>query len=228
MREKDGASGEPDRAAGDRSLLARIGQRDQAAFAELYDRYADGIFGTAVRFLRDRSMAAEVVQDTFMAVWQRGEQFHAGSGSVIGWMLGIARNRAIDRLRAEARRPLAEWVRPGQVSSVDDNPDRGRPGHSSGSHSDDPAAEADRRWLRAVIQTVLGELRSDEREILVLAYDHALSQGEIANRLGIPIGTVKSRTRRALARLRLRLEGVPDLRDQASSVSAIPLRGDDR
>ncbi len=228
MREEDGASGETDRAADDRSLLVRIGQRDQGAFVELYDRYADGIFGTTVRFVRDRSMATEVVQDTFMAVWQRGEQFNPAAGSVIGWMLGIARNRAIDRLRAEARRPLPEWVRPEGASTIDGNVDRGRSERSTGSDSDDPAAEVDRRWLRAVIRTVLTELRPNEREILVLSYDGALSQAEIATRLAIPIGTVKSRTRRALARLRLRLESVPDLRDQASMRIAAPRSADDR
>lgn len=166
-----------------------------------------------------------------MAVWQRGEQFNAASGSVIGWMLGIARNRAIDRLRAEARRPLPEWVRAEGSLVADDRVDlaeRGRPGHSTGSESDDPAAEVDRRWLRAVIRTVLTELRPDEREILVLAYDRAFSQGEIATRLGIPIGTVKSRTRRALARLRTRLESVPDLRDRASTATRIPRPGLER
>ena len=212
MRDERGASGEHDGAAGDRLLLARIGQRDQAAFAELYDRYADGIFGTTIRFVRDRSMAAEVVQDTFMAVWQRGEQFNPASGSVIGWMLGIARNRAIDRLRAESRRPPPAWVRVGGESTDGLESASGHPDHAPRSASDDPAGEVDRRWLRAVIQTVLTEIRPDEREILVLAYDHELSQAEIAVRLGIPIGTVKSRTRRAMARLRLRLEGIPDLR----------------
>lgn len=218
MREDDGASGEPDRAADDRLLLARIRQRDQAAFAALYDRYADGIFGTTLRFIRDRSTAAEVVQDTFMAVWQRGEQFNPDAGSVVGWMLGIARNRAIDRLRAEARRPLPEWMRPDGSTAGDGSAERPRAGHRDGPVSDDPPAEIEQRWLRAVIRTTLTELRPDEREILVLAYDRALSQSEIASRLGLPIGTVKSRTRRALARLRVRLEGVPDLRRPASMV----------
>lgn len=227
MRENE-ASGEPPRAADDRSLLARIGRRDQAAFAALYDRYADGVFGTTLRFMRDRAMAAEVVQDTFLAVWQRGDQFNAASGSVIGWMLGIARNRAIDRLRAERRRPLPAWTRTaGRSSEGIDSADH-QSERASGSAHDDPALEADRRWLRAVIQTVLTEIRPDEREILVLAYDHELSQSEIADRLGIPIGTVKSRTRRALARLRPRLEDIPDLRPRTSEGNAARQPGTNR
>ncbi len=228
MPEAERGSGEPDRAADDRLLLARIRQRDQTAFAALYDRYADGIFGTTLRFIRDRSTAAEVVQDTFMAVWQRGEQFNPESGSVIGWMLGIARNRAIDRLRTEARRPLPEWVRPEGSTVADARAERPRTGHPDGPVADDPPTEIEQRWLRAVIRTTLTELRPDEREILVLAYDGALSQSEIASHLGLPIGTVKSRTRRALARLRVRLESVPDLSRPASMIAGHSGSGDER
>ncbi len=228
MPEDERGSAEPDRAADDRLLLARIGQRDQVAFAALYDRYADGIYGTSLRFIRDRSMAAEIVQDTFMAVWQRGSQFNPEAGSVVGWMLAIARNRSIDRLRAEARRPLPEWVRPEGSALVDGAADPERIGHPAGPDTDDPAVELDRRWLRAVIQTTLTELRPNEREILVLAYDRALSQSEIATRLGLPIGTVKSRTRRALARLRARLEAVPEIRPQASAATMRSRTGAER
>lgn len=224
MRDSE-ASGDADPDANDHALLARIGRGDQAAFAALYDRYANGVFGTTLRFIRDRSIAAEVVQDTFMAVWQRSDQFNAESGSVIGWMLGIARNRAIDRLRAESRRPPPAWVRPGGESTDGMDSASGHPDHAPRSASDDPAREVDRRWLRAVIQTVLTEIRPDEREILVLAYDHELSQSEIADRLGIPIGTVKSRTRRAMARLRLRLEDIPDLRPGIYETNTAPQPG---
>lgn len=219
MREDERGSAEPGRAADDRLLLARIGQRDQVAFAALYDRHADGIYGTVLRFIRDRSTATEIVQDTFMAVWQRGSQFNPEAGSVIGWMLGIARNRSIDRLRAEARRPLPEWIRPEGAALGEGAFDRGQIGQRGRSDGDDPAAEMDRRWLRAVIQTALTEIPPNEREILVFAYDRELSQSEIAARLGLPIGTVKSRTRRALARLRVRLELVPEIRDPGSATA---------
>jgi RNA polymerase sigma-70 factor (ECF subfamily) len=139
-------------------------------------------------------------------------------------LLGIARNRAIDRLRAESRRPRA-------VHAWTDDPTRttrstcstGLAGRD-GPAEDDPVIEVDRRWTRSLVRTTLAEMPPDERQVVVLAYDHALSQSEIADRLGMPIGTVKSRTRRALARLRSRLADVPDLRpgDRAEASVARP------
>ncbi len=225
MRDNAGGTGQPDHKLDDESLLAQIVTRDPAAFTELYDRYADVIFGVAVRFVRDRSIAAEISQDTFMAVWQRGTQFNADSGSVIGWMLGIVRNRAIDRLRQEARRPRLASAWSDRSNAGDDGLD-GWASREGEPAANGPPAEIERRWLQAVIRTTLAELRVDEREVLVLAYDHALSQSEIAKRLGVPIGTVKSRTRRALARLRIRLDHVPDLRARDPSPTRSGSAGD--
>ncbi|HSO28281.1 MAG TPA: sigma-70 family RNA polymerase sigma factor [Candidatus Sulfomarinibacteraceae bacterium] len=195
----------------DGALVRRVAGGDEAAFMSLYDRHAVLLFGTTVRFLRDREAAAEVVQETFLAAWQRAAQFDAARGSIAGWLIGIARNRALDRLRAEGRRPRsvsADSFRasPGEGSAAADR---------AGPVADEPEAAADRHWLRALLRTSLGEMRPEEREVLVLAYDRELSQAEIADRLGLPIGTVKSRTRRALSRLRAYLADVPDLRDTA-------------
>jgi len=193
-------------------LLHRVAGGDEAAFMTLYDRHADALFGTAVRFLRDRESAAEVLQDVFVAIWQRADQYDPRVGSGFGWLLGIARNRAIDRLRAESRRPRAvhAWTSDPEGESADllDWAVRQRDTSVEG----DPVAEVDRRWTRSLVRTTLAEMPPDERQVVVLAYDQALSQSEIAARLGMPIGTVKSRTRRALARLRARLADVPDLR----------------
>ena len=197
----------------EQALADRIALRDETAFMTVYDRHADTLFGTALRFLRDRDAAAEVVQEAMHAVWQRIGQFDARSGSMGSWMLGIVRNRALDRLRAKARRPRI--VRSGSGSPTSpEAADGGAWGRRQilASGSDDPAAALERRWVRALLRTSLAEMRADEREILVLAYDAGLSQSEIAERLRLPIGTVKSRTRRSLARLRLRLASVPDLR----------------
>lgn len=179
----------------------------------LYDRHADALFGTAVRFLRDRESAAEVLQDVFLAMWQRAAQYDPRSGSAFGWLVGIARNRAIDRLRAEARRPRAvrAWTAdPDTPEAVDLLDWAGR--RLGGSVEGDPVGELDRSWTRALVRTTLAEMPPEERQVVVLAYDHALSQSEIAERLQMPIGTVKSRTRRALARLRARLADIPDMR----------------
>jgi RNA polymerase sigma-70 factor (ECF subfamily) len=202
-------------------LLRRVAGGDEAAFMTLYDRHADALFGTTVRFLRDRESAAEVLQDVFMAIWQRADQYDPRFGSAFGWLLGIARNRAIDRLRAEARRPRAvhAWSADPDASDSVDLLDWA--GHRrDASVEGDPVVEADRRWTRSLVRTTLAEMPPDERQVVVLAYDHALSQSEIADRLGMPIGTVKSRTRRALARLRARLADVPDLRPGASDAGA--------
>lgn len=200
---------EPD----DARLLARVAGGDEAAFMTLYDRHADALYGTAVRFLRDRESAAEVLQDVFVAIWQRAAQYDPRFGSGFGWLVGIARNRAIDRLRADARRPRAVYAWTGDPNAPDgvdllDRIDR-RHGRSG---DGDPAEEMDRHWLRSLVRATLAEMPPDERQVVVLAYDGALTQSEIAVRLGLPIGTVKSRTRRALARLRARLGDIPGLR----------------
>lgn len=208
----------------DGALVRRVAGGDETAFMSLYDRHAGLVFGTAVRFLRDREAAAEVVQDVFLAIWQRAGQFDPRSGSAVGWFVGIARNRSIDRLRADARRPSPAYGRPGDAGAGAGAPPwldavDGAAGRLGGSRDGDPAAELDRAWTRALVRTTLAEVTPDERRVVVMAYDQGLSQSEIADRLGVPIGTVKSRTRRALARLRLRLADVPDLRDGAGGTA---------
>jgi RNA polymerase sigma-70 factor, ECF subfamily len=94
----------------DRLAAERIAMGDEAAFAAVYDRHSALVYGAVVRFVGDREAAAEVVQDAFMALWRRANQFDASSGSLAGWLLGIARHRAIDRYRAESRRPTAAAV----------------------------------------------------------------------------------------------------------------------
>jgi RNA polymerase sigma-70 factor (ECF subfamily) len=202
-----------DRGHDDERLLSLVAKGDETAFGALYDRHADALFGTTVRFLRDRESAAEVLQDVFVAIWQRAGQYNPHAGSPFGWLLGIARNRAIDRLRAEARRPrvIHAWTADPEAQDSVDLLDWA--GRRQGSSTDgDPVVELDRRWTRALVRTTLAEMPLEERQVVVLAYDQSLSQSEIADRLGMPIGTVKSRTRRALARLRVRLAEIPDLR----------------
>jgi RNA polymerase sigma-70 factor, ECF subfamily len=130
-------------------------------------------------------------------------------------LLGIARNRSIDRLRAEARRPPLATGSGGPRALDDDRDDRDPlERHSFDTPAGDPAGIADRRWVQSVVRTSLSELAEPERAVLALAYTDGLSQSEIAARLGWPLGTVKSRSRRAMAHLRTRLAAVPDLVDQ--------------
>jgi RNA polymerase sigma-70 factor, ECF subfamily len=206
----------------DRALVDRIAMGDEAAFAAAYDRHSGLLFGSLVRFLGDRETAAEVTQDAFLALWRRAAQFDAAAGSLSAWLLGIARHRAIDRLRSESRRASSRSI-PLSVLVGDDDPASGRAsddelptwrlaepdGSTAPTH--DPAIEADRHWTQAVVRTMVSELPEVERSVVLLAYSGGLSQSEIADRLGAPIGTVKSRTRRAFARLRTTLGEVPGL-----------------
>jgi RNA polymerase sigma-70 factor (ECF subfamily) len=213
----------------DALLVERIAMGDETAFATAYDRHAGQLFGSVVRFLGDREAAAEVVQDAFLALWRRAAQFDAAAGSLSGWLLGIARNRAIDRFRADSRRaasrsiPLSallpdersEASRSGVLPDVPaDGLIEARPG-SSNPADGDPEAVAGRRWVQAVIRTMVADLPEVERSVVLLAYASGLSQSEIADHLGAPIGTVKSRTRRAFARLRSGLAEVPGILEDA-------------
>ena len=199
---------------------------DEAAFAAAYDRHANLLFGSLVRFLGDRDAASEVTQDAFLALWRRASQFDASAGSMSAWLLGIARHRAIDRFRSEGRRAssrsvplsilLADEGGEGGGSSADDELPTWRLAGSDASPAvRDPAAVADRRWVQSVVRSVVSELPEVERSVVVLAYSGGLSQSEIADRVGAPIGTVKSRTRRAFARLRATLTEVPGFVDDA-------------
>jgi RNA polymerase sigma-70 factor, ECF subfamily len=208
----------------DRGLVARIASGEEGAFVIAYDRHVHFVYGSVLRFLGDREATAEVVQDAFLALWRRAGQFDARAGSLLAWLLGIARNRAIDRLRAESRRPTRlalslDAAADGSSEAADrsaslesgldvspDTAERLQP-------VPDPEVVAQRRWLQSVVRTALSELPETEQRALALAYGNGLSQAEIADRLGWPLGTVKSRTRRGMAHLRTRLAAVPGLID---------------
>jgi len=197
----------------DRFVVERIAMGDELAFAAAYDRHSPLVYGAVVRFVGDREAAAEVVQDAFMALWRRAHQFDAASGSLAGWLLGIARHRAIDRFRAESRRPTAAAV------SLADSFSGVEPTYVDlpGASAVDPTDVAELRWRQSVVRTLVADLPDSERDVLLLAYGRGLSQAEIAERTGTPLGTVKSRTRRALAHLRGRIASVPDLVDEAGA-----------
>ncbi len=208
----------------DARLVGRIAAGDEAAFVIAYDRHSSYLFGSLVRFLGDREVASEIVQDAFMALWRRAPQFDATAGSLLTWLLSIARHRAIDRLRAEGRRPMRD------AASLDAFVGEGVPGGGGGSRPDvppelvagtstDPGTVASRRWVQSVVRTGISELPPNEREVIVLGYSLDLSQAQIAERLEWPIGTVKSRTRRALAQLRTSLAGVTDAEEPLFGVS---------
>jgi RNA polymerase sigma-70 factor, ECF subfamily len=216
-REPQGSAlAEPVADASDVDLVGRIAAGDQDALGETYDRYASALYGATVRVLSDPHAAEEVVQDAFLALWNHAGRFDATRGSLSGWLFTVARNRAHDHLRRVSRRPheLGPSIDQSREEHTDDEFQRllasGRP-VGDGSAPDEPEAAAMRAWTRAVVRSLLDTMPAQQRLVLDLAYDDGLSQQEIADRLGWPLGTVKTRTRRGLLRLREALETTPGL-----------------
>ncbi len=196
----------------DSVLMRQLIEGSQDALAGLYDRHAQAVFAAALRVSRDREIAAEVVQETFLTMWNRAELFDPSRGGLPAWLLAIARNRAIDRLRAAGRHERAATFSSFARGEADDQSTvewLTSTGDLIGAAGPEPSPEmalADKE-TRESIQDILSSLSPLERRVIELAYDTGLSQSEIAAHLGWPMGTVKTRTRRALRHLRERLEG---------------------
>lgn len=187
----------------DSELVSAVAHGDMTALAVLYDRHAAVVYRAAFRRLGDHRTAEEVVQDVWLTLWDRAHMFDAAHGTLPAWLGTIARNRAIDRLRALARRPGALPM--SALFATSDEADRvvaTGAALASGRASPDPETIVDELALRDAMAKAMAMLTPDERTVLELAYYGELSQSEIAERLGIPLGTVKTRTRRALMRLR--------------------------
>jgi RNA polymerase sigma-70 factor (ECF subfamily) len=191
----------------DAALVREVAAGSEDALGTLYDRYVDAVYAAASRLTADRQVAEEVVQETFLALWNRAELFDPAVGSLAAWLHTIARNRTVDRLRAAGRRPN---LIPFSSTTGEDEQDSaaldrlvaagtilGGAGLGPG-----PEGELATTELRQILRVALDELPIAERTAIVLAYREELSQSEIADRLGWPLGTVKTRTRRALLRLR--------------------------
>lgn len=174
-------------ADGDPELVQRLQRRDPQALAELYDRYGRLVFSLILRVVRDTGTAEDLVQETFLRVWNRVQGFDAEKGSIAPWLLAVARNRAIDYLRSVAGR---------ERNAVEYE------------ETDHPALYVDmERDILShdnarVIQGALGKLSAHQRQVIELAYFEGLSQTEMAERMGQPLGTVKTWVRSALKNLR--------------------------
>ena len=196
----------------DATLVRAVAAGSHDALAALYDRHADAVFASASRLTSDRGMAEEVVQETFLALWDRAETFDPSVGSLAAWLHTIARNRTVDRLRAAGRRPnlvpltsAASSGTGGGEEPDQDTLERVLAGGMLVAGAAPPASperELALRELRSALQAALAEMPEPERVVIVMAYAEDLSQSEIAERLGWPLGTVKTRTRRALRHLR--------------------------
>ena len=194
----------------DTDLLAGVMAGSQDAFAQLYDRYVDVVYRATLRLNSDRSAAGEVVQETFLTLWNRAEQFDPARGSLSSWLATIARNRAIDHLRRAARQPAMTFSAFGRPDAEDGAADDWleRSGTMIGAAGPEPTPEQalDEMELGASMARALASIDPDERRVIELAYHAGMSQSEIATHLDWPLGTVKTRTRRALRRLRESLE----------------------
>ena len=165
-------------------LLARIRRRDTNALGELYDLYGSRVYSLAVAILGDGMGAQEVAQDTFMKVWQSPELYRHEDGRFTGWLLTITRRLAIDRLRYEQRRSS-------RSASLDEE---GFP------ELRDVIQDEEARWRE--VRHLMDGLPVEQREVIVLAYYRGMSQSEISEHLIVPLGTVKTRLRLGMEKLR--------------------------
>jgi len=165
----------------DGELIQRAATGDRGAFETLYQRYARSVFGLALRRLGDRGRAEDAVQETFASIWRSAGSYRPERGPGAPWLYAVARNAIVDRARARTEMPA-------------DIPEE--PSTEAG-----PSERAEQGWVAWRIHRALEELPEREREVIKLAYWSGLSQSEVAEFLGLPLGTVKTRTRAALAHL---------------------------
>jgi len=171
----------------DADLARRLQRRDPQALADLYDRYGRLVYALILRVVRDGSIAEDLVQETFLRVWNRVQGFDAEKGGIGPWMLAVARNRAIDYLRSAA----------GRMRNASDLNETEHPALFSDMEKQLLAADKVRR-----VKTALEKLSANQRTVIELAYFEGLSQAEMAERMNQPLGTVKTWVRAALKMLR--------------------------
>ena len=163
---------------------------DEGALAALYERWCDRVHSLAVHLLRDARDAEDIVEETFWQAWRGATRYDTARGSVGTWLLTICRSRALDRLRSRRRRP--------EDTTLDDVPETIAPGADAAEEM--VAAETGR-----IVRSAMAELPAEQRQVIELAYFRGLSQSEIAEKTGQPLGTIKTRVRLAMSKLRERL-----------------------
>jgi RNA polymerase sigma factor (sigma-70 family) len=169
----------------DEAVVALVARADESALGELYDRFGRVAYGLALRILRDEKLAEDAVQEGFLAAWRNADRFMPERAKASTWLLTLVHRRAVDLVRRENRRraePLTEGIEPVPAESAED--------------------DAWLRFERERVQAALKLLPDQQREAIELAYYGGFSQSELAERLGQPVGTIKSRMFTGLARLR--------------------------
>ena len=173
----------------DEELMPLVGRRDPEAFEVLYDRHGGVAYSLAYRIVGNRAAAEEVTQEAFISVWRSGARFDAARGSVRSWLLSVVRNRAIDFLRSKA----------GKAPKLDFDDDSALEQRPAAERTEE---EALRRETAGEIQGALGKLPGEQSKVIELAYFGGFSHSEIAEILGLPMGTVKGRMRLGLEKIR--------------------------
>jgi RNA polymerase sigma-70 factor (ECF subfamily) len=179
-----------DDARADIALLGRVIARDGSAIGELYDRHSGLLYGLILRILRNRSEAEEVLQEVFVQVWTRAETYNVELGAPVAWLVRIARNRAIDQIRANSVR--ARTVEASPLPAPVETPE----------------ARAVMSEQQRAVARALETLPPEQRELIEHAYFQGLTQSELAERFHLPLGTVKTRVRTGMMTLRRELQQV--------------------
>ena len=177
----------------DHELIVRAGAGDESAIATLYDRYGGVLYAVAYRITGQRADAEEVVVEAFAQAWRDAARFEGSRGSVAGWLTIIARSRALDLVRARSRR---ERITASAAAARPDVP------LAMGRSGPDPSTSYDHSERRRQVEIALDSLSPPQRQAIELAYFEGLSQSEIAERLQEPLGTIKTRVRLGMQKLR--------------------------
>ena len=181
---------EPDDRAIELDLLARVAKRERAAFEQLYDRYSNILYATAMKFLKEDADAQDVVQDVFIQIWDKAKLYDPAKGKPLTWALTLTRNRSIDRIRAIQRRTRLR----------DDFEKETVADESAGVREALSGVDASEK--SQILRDAVGRLSPEQRKVIELAFFGGLTQSEVADRLGEPLGTVKARARRGLMKLK--------------------------
>lgn len=196
------SSSDPDyRQLGDEELIRRLQYRDKRAFEAIFDRYGDLVYSTALRVLRDAHLAQDISQEIFARLWRKPVSYVAERGRFLTWLISVTRNRAVDEVRSRGRRQRYETASP-------EEQERELPA----GNANDPALNAQLAEEARVVRAALAGLPGEQRTVIELAYFGGLTQQEISQKLGQPLGTVKTRVRLGMQKLRAAL--APEMRPE--------------
>ena len=178
----------------DAALIRLVAHNREEALSELYDRYNRLVYSLALHILGDRATVEEVTLDVFTRIWQKAESYDAGQAKVSTWLSSIARNRSIDLLRRRSARPEGHSVGFSELPT------------SAHPQTNGPERATELALQHEAVHQALAELPAEQKEVLELAYFAGLTQREMSEKLGLPLGTVKTRVRLAMNKLRERLQ----------------------